>query len=277
MIKGVVNMKKILFGIIIGIILSSSVAFGTDIIRNSYFNSDLKLAINNHQVSDIRIVTVELEGEQYGRNYYSIADLIKAINDYGGISAKVDFDSATKTTIVEIGEGVAENINNNHTQTPIVTPIPTPTTAPYTQYIPDPNPSIEPTPTPISKSTLDGESNPENDEKGGSNNSVQLEILTNITDYNFNEETGEETFASNGVKYITGHSLSTIIEKNKYLSIFIKSGNKSYIHKKYDMGNVLLSNIPSKIYKDVNGNFRACFEYDYYLNTLLPFIEGWTE
>jgi len=64
-------------GIVIGIIISSSfTVFGTDIIRNSYFNSDLKLVINNHQVPDIRIVTVELEGEKYGRNYYSIADCV---------------------------------------------------------------------------------------------------------------------------------------------------------------------------------------------------------
>lgn len=110
--------KNIILGVIIGIIISSSVAFGTDIIRNTYFNSNLKLAINNHQVPDIRIVTVELEGEKYGRNYYSIADLIKALNDYGGISAKVDFDSVTKTTIVEIEKSTIDNTN------PKITPAP---------------------------------------------------------------------------------------------------------------------------------------------------------
>lgn len=110
--------KNIILGVIIGIIISSSVAFGTDIIRNSYFNSDLKLAINNHQVSNIRIVTVELEGEKYGRNYYSIADLVKALNDYGGISAKVDFDSVTKTTIVEIEKSTIDNTNPKITPTP---------------------------------------------------------------------------------------------------------------------------------------------------------------
>ena len=59
--------KNITLGIVIGIIISSSFTiFGADIIRNTYFNSNLKLAINNHQVPDIRIVTVELEGEKYG-------------------------------------------------------------------------------------------------------------------------------------------------------------------------------------------------------------------
>lgn len=113
--------RQLLIGIVIGFVLASSVAFGADVIRNAYFNKELKLAINGHEIEDIRIVTVELEGEQYGRNYYSIADLIKAINDYGGISAKVDFDSNTKTTIVEIErkEDVA-----------VVTPTPTPTPVP---------------------------------------------------------------------------------------------------------------------------------------------------
>lgn|GEM_PF-5325236 len=105
--------RQLIIGIVIGFILASSVVLGADVIRNSYFNSELKLAINGHQVEDVRIVTVELEGEQWGRNYYSIADLIKALNDYGGISAKVDFDSETKTTVVEIEQ-----------KTEYVTPVP---------------------------------------------------------------------------------------------------------------------------------------------------------
>ena len=57
--------KGIVIGLIIDILITSSVAFGADAIRNSYFNPDLKLAINGKPVQDLRIVTVELEGEQY--------------------------------------------------------------------------------------------------------------------------------------------------------------------------------------------------------------------
>jgi hypothetical protein len=84
----------------------------------------MNLVINGNPV-DIRIVTVELEGEQWGRNYYSIADLIKALNDYGGISAKVDFDSTTKTTIIEINQTVTESVYKGENTMP--TSIPTPT------------------------------------------------------------------------------------------------------------------------------------------------------
>jgi hypothetical protein len=105
--------KGIVTGLIIGILITSSVAFGADAIRNSYFNPDLKLAINGKPVQDLRIVTVELEGEQYGRNYYSIADLVKALNDFGGVVAKVDFDAGTKTTVIDIEQ-----------KTVYITPIP---------------------------------------------------------------------------------------------------------------------------------------------------------
>lgn len=119
--------SQLIIGIVIGFILASSVVFGEDIIRNAYFNGDLKLAINGQEVEDIRIVTVELEGEQYGRNYYSIADLIKALNDYGGISAKVDFDSATKTTVVEV--------ERKEDDLAMVTPTPTPAPLTYEELM----------------------------------------------------------------------------------------------------------------------------------------------
>jgi len=105
--------KGIVTGLIIGILITSSVAFGADAIRNVYFNQDLKLAINGKPIQDLRIVTVELEGEQYGRNYYSIADLVKALNDFGGVVAKVDFDAGTKTTVIDIEQ-----------KTVYITPIP---------------------------------------------------------------------------------------------------------------------------------------------------------
>ncbi|HZK27725.1 MAG TPA: hypothetical protein VFD00_09360 [Thermoclostridium sp.] len=40
------NSRQLIIGIVIGVILASTVAFGADIISNSYFNDNLKLAIN---------------------------------------------------------------------------------------------------------------------------------------------------------------------------------------------------------------------------------------
>jgi len=97
--------------IIIVVLLSSSVAFGASIIKNSYFNPDLKLVINNNEVQDIQIVTVEIEGEKYGHNYYSIADIVKALNKYGGINAELNYNPETKTTTINIEqEGVIMSI-----------------------------------------------------------------------------------------------------------------------------------------------------------------------
>ncbi len=232
--------KNIILGVIIGIIISSSVAFGTDIIRNSYFNSDLKLAINNHQVSNIRIVTVELEGEKYGRNYYSIADLVKALNDYGGISAKVDFDSVTKTTIVEIGETLTKNVNSKPPTETNVSPTPTPTIPPAQKAI------------------------------------VSEDVMTNITDFTTNEN-DEETFVVNGIKYITDNSVKRYINKSdKDLVIFIMVDNKSYLRQRTNILNIVLDDIPTFRYLNQHGNVNHCFKYEDYINIIVPFVEGWT-
>ena len=235
--------KNIILGVIIGIIISSSVAFGTDIIRNSYFNSDLKLVINNHQVPDIRIVTVELEGEKYGRNYYSIADLIKALNDYGGISAKVDFDSVTKTTIVEIGETVTKNVYSEPLTETNVNPTPTPTI-----------PTIPPTQEAI----------------------VSEDVITNISNFVTNEN-GEETFIANNIKYITDESVTKYIHKSdKDLVIFVMVDNKSFIRQRTNILNIALDDIPTYKYLSQYGSTSYCFKYEDYINIIVPFVEGWT-
>jgi len=82
------------------LLLSTTVVYGASIIKSAYFNETLKLAINNSQ-ADVKFITVELEGEQYGRNYVSVADFIKALNDNAGLNATVDFDSKTQTIVID--------------------------------------------------------------------------------------------------------------------------------------------------------------------------------
>lgn len=234
--------KNITLGMVIGILISSSaIVFGADIIRNTYFNSNLKLTINNHQVPDIRIVTVELEGEKYGRNYYSIADLIKALNDYGGISAKVDFDSTTQTTVVEIGETLTKNVNSKPPTETNVNPTPTPTISPAQKAI------------------------------------VSEDVMTDITDFTTNEN-DEETFLAGGIKYITDESVTRYVhQSDKDLVIFIMVDNKSYLRQRTDILNIVLDDIPTFRYLNQHGNVNHCFKYEDYVNIIIPFVEGWTE
>jgi len=250
------TIRNIIFGFIIGVMtMFGIVAFGTDIIKNTYFNSDLKLAINNHQVSDIRIVTVELEGEQYGRNYYSIADLIKAINDYGGVSAKVDFDSATKTTIVEIREVASNNSTSK------ITPVPT---------------SIE------------------------SNNQGKEEAIMSVVPLNkyghpdFSEIPQEQKppvetdgtyhyFIYNEIKYIfaTGDFILNIPRLKLPEPFSLESpvpvqDGKFYeglqLYKSDENGKqVIINDIPYAWYSMAS---NYCIPYDYYVNNIIPIIEG---
>jgi hypothetical protein len=96
----VIEMKKFMLGFLTCLLLSATVVYGASAIKEAYFNEGLKLAVNGAQ-SDVKFVTVEIEGERYGRNYVSVADFIKALNDNAGLSATVDFDSKTQTIIVD--------------------------------------------------------------------------------------------------------------------------------------------------------------------------------
>jgi hypothetical protein len=121
------TMKKFILMLLACLVLSSTIVYGASVIKSSYFNEGLKLAVNNSQ-ADVRFVTVELEGEQYGRNYVSVADFVKALNDYAGLNATVDFDSKTQTIIVDANviesnvEDIAKTggdiVNDKITQTP---------------------------------------------------------------------------------------------------------------------------------------------------------------
>jgi hypothetical protein len=103
-------MKKFILMLIACLVLSSSIVYGASVIKSAYFNEGLTLAVNNSQ-ADVRFVTVELEGEQYGRNYVSVADFVKALNDYAGLNATVDFDSKTQTIIVDTKVSTPTAIN----------------------------------------------------------------------------------------------------------------------------------------------------------------------
>lgn len=238
--------RQLLIGIVIGFVLASSVAFGADVIRNAYFNSDLKLAINGQEVKDIRIVTVELEDEQYGRNYYSIADLIKALNDYGGISAKVDFDSATKTTVVEVEREVA-----------IVTPTPVPQTY---EEIRDRIYSI------VEKHKQE-ETETETPAKEESKPEVKKYI-----------EDGLGILEVDGIKYIEHTNIH-----EKYLKYVILGFNyKEKTLKIEDCSPPGFLNLTEETMKyfeeeipwyDPLNNGRAYIKYDYYINILVPKLE----
>jgi len=243
--------KGIVIGLIIGILITSSVAFGADAIRNVYFNQDLKLAINGKPIQDLRIVTVELEGEQYGRNYYSIADLVKALNDFGGVVAKVDFDSVTKTTVVEIEKSTIDNTN------PKITPTPN---------------SLEPNEQrkeevimneiPLNKYGHPDFSNIPKEEKP--------EVETDGTNH---------YFTYNGVKYIfVTYKYSTIklklpepyyfespvIDGKFYFGLQLMKSDETGKH-------IIIDDIPYAWYEYVS---NYCIPYDYYINTIIPIFKG---
>jgi len=237
--------KQLILGIVIGFVLASSVAFGADVIRNAYFNSDLKLAINGHEIEDIRIVTVELEDEQYGRNYYSIADLIKALNDYGGISAKVDFDSATKTTVVEVEREVA-----------IVTPTPVPQTY---EEIRDRIYSI-----------VEKHKQEETETDTPAKEESKPEVKKYIED-------GLEILEVDGVKYL---SRDVVFEQYKYVSLEFNSREKTLKLRDDSLpGTLNLTPETLKYFEeeipwyDPLNNGRAYIKYDYYINILVPKLE----
>jgi len=106
--------KSFIIGFLMCLLLATTTVYGASIIKQTYFNEGLKLAVNN-QTADVRFVTVELEGEQYGRNYVSVADFVKALNDYAGLNATVDFDPKTQTILV-----------STKVSTPTIAPTPTP-------------------------------------------------------------------------------------------------------------------------------------------------------
>lgn len=239
------NSRQLIIGIVIGIILASTVAFGADIISNSYFNDNLKLAINGNEVQDIRIITVEIEGEQYGRNYYSIADLIKAFNDYGGISAKVDFDAKTQTTVVEVEREVV-----------MITPTPEPKSSPVLDAL-------------IEK--VEQEKLQEGQEPEGGTELEEPEIKT------YTDENGIEILEVDGEKYLYKNA---ILEKHKYVSLVFDSREK--ILKLCDDSQPGTLNLTTDTMKyfdeeipwyDPLNKGRVYIKYDYYIDTLAPKIE----
>lgn len=245
------NSRQLIIGIVIGVILASTVAFGADIISNSYFNDNLKLAINGNPINDIRIVTVEIEGEQYGRNYYSIADLIKAFNDHGGVSAKVDFDSETQTTVVEVEREIIMI-----TPTPMPTPTPEPKSSPVLEEL---------------KEKIEQEKLQEEQEPEGGNDVEGPEIKT------YTDENGLEILEVDGEKYLYKNA---ILEKHKYVSLVFDSREK--ILKLCDDSQPGTLNLTTDTMKyfdeeipwyDPLNKGRVYIKYDYYIDTLAPKIE----
>lgn len=239
------NSRQLIIGIVIGVILASTVAFGADIISNSYFNDNLKLAINGNEVQDIRIITVEIEGEPYGRNYYSIADLIKAFNDYGGISAKVDFDAKTQTTVVEVEREVV-----------MITPTPEPKSSPVLDAL------IEK----VEQEKLQEEQEPE------SKNEVDGPTVNRYT------EDGLEILEADGEKYID--RLNIHEKYRKYVTLEFSAREKTLkLCNDSPPGFLILTPKTMKYFEeevpwyDLLNDGRVYIKYDYYINTLIPKLE----
>jgi hypothetical protein len=93
-------MKKFILGFLTCLLLSATVVYGASAIKEAYFNETLKISVNNY-VGDVEIVTVTKEGEQYGRNFVSVADYNKLLNDGAGLNLTTDFDQKNSTVVVQ--------------------------------------------------------------------------------------------------------------------------------------------------------------------------------
>lgn len=114
-------MKKFVLGFLTCLLMSTTVVFAAPIIKNAYFNETLHISVNN-AIADVSIITVEVEGEPYGRNYVSVADYNKALNDSTGLNLTTDFDSKTSTIVVQskVGDTSTKGVMNKMEETPQV-------------------------------------------------------------------------------------------------------------------------------------------------------------
>jgi len=86
-------MKKLLSGILIGMIIATAFGVFAATLGNAYFNSQVKLMVNGKAVTT-DILSATIAGETNGKNYVSARDLAEALG------ATVTWDGATKTVKV---------------------------------------------------------------------------------------------------------------------------------------------------------------------------------
>lgn len=85
-------MKKYLSGFLTGIIITLTITtFASTVIKEAYFNNDIKIIDSEKGQVNTEIVTVIKDGETSGRNFVSVADLSKALDK------QVLWDGSTKT------------------------------------------------------------------------------------------------------------------------------------------------------------------------------------
>lgn len=202
-------MKKIVFGIILGIFLSSGV---------TYAAVELKVVPNPFPVI-INGDAVEVEG--YNIDGYTFLKLR-------------DFEKA----------GLIVKFNETYKQ-------------------------IE-----ITSNQPDGEPAKEEDAMGNvlskAKPVTEPELLENISAIT-SSKNGEETFVADGVKYITVSSVYTILyEGGRYRLSGSKREVCVYSINPFEK---ILPNMPYKTYIKDDGTEGFCFEYDYYVNTILPLIK----
>lgn len=113
-------MKKFISGLIIGILLTSS-TFAATLIKEAYYNSDIKIRVNGQYVQTTPITVID-EGQTNGRNFTSVRDIAEAMGGtvyWNGDTGTIDIVSqAVESKYVEpekpkekTVEEIAENVN----------------------------------------------------------------------------------------------------------------------------------------------------------------------
>lgn len=98
-------------------------------------------------------------------------------------------------------------------------------------------------------------------------NVEEVELLESIGDIT-KHDNGEETFVCSGAKYITGPSLYSLIYKTKKYRLHANDKISRIID--LETNKTILDNIPFKFFKHEGDNIFVCYEYNYYLNIILP-------
>lgn len=204
-------MKKIVFGLILGILLSSGVAYAAEmVVKPNAFP-----VIVNGDVVDVEAYNID------GYTFLKLRDFEKA--------------------------GLIVKFNETRRQ-------------------------IE-----ITSNQPNGEPAKEEDAMGSVTKAKSIpepKVLENISAITPNKN-GEETFTADGVKYITGGSLYQILYDTGNYRLSGSEGNVfiTKINHEAETSAKILENMPHKMYKDEGSNSMWCFEYDYYVNTILPLIK----
>lgn len=104
-------MKKLISIIIAtSVIFTASLTYSVSRIKEAYFNEQIKINVNGEYINSIP-VTVTEEGQQYGRNYVSAADIASALGaevEWDGQSKTINIRQKKEPTVNDVVEKVKE-------------------------------------------------------------------------------------------------------------------------------------------------------------------------